>query len=79
MEYFVERLESDVAVCTDTDGKLCRIALKNLPDGVFEGCVLQQENDALILDTARTEARKAALLELQDSLFDEEAPVEESQ
>ena len=77
MEYYVERFEGGVAVCMDTDGKLCRFALEHLPGNVFEGCVLQEENGAFLVDPARTEARKAAMLELQDNLFEEDTQPED--
>ena len=74
MEYYVDRLDTDKAVCTCGNGETCLISREKLPDDVFEGCVLREENGAWLLDFARTEARKSALLALQDSLFGEEAP-----
>ncbi len=79
MEYYVEKLDADAAVCTSESGEICRISREKLPDDLVEGCVLREENGAWLLDFARTEARKSELLALQDCLFDEEAPVEESQ
>ncbi len=79
MEYYVEKLDADAAVCMSESGEICCVSREKLPDDLVEGCVLREENGAWLLDPARTEARKSALLALQDSLFDEEAPVEESQ
>jgi len=74
MEYYVEKLDTDAAVCTSESGEICRISREKLPDDVFEGCVLREENGAFLLDSERTAARKAQMLALQDSLFGEEAP-----
>ncbi len=74
MEYYVDRLDTDKAVCTCENGETCLISREELPDDVFEGCVLREENGAFLLDSERTAARKAQMLALQDSLFGEEAP-----
>lgn len=74
MEYYVDRLDTDKAVCTCENGETCIISREELPDDVFEGCVLREENGAFLLDSVRTAARKAQMLALQDSLFGEEAP-----
>ena len=79
MEYYVDRLDTDKAVCTCENGETCLISREELPDDVFEGCVLREENGAFLLDSERTAARKSALLALQDSLFGFDTPAEESQ
>ena len=79
MEYYVDRLDTDKAVCTCENGETCLVSREELPDDVFEGCVLREENGAFFVDLARTEARKSALLALQDSLFGFDPPAEESQ
>ena len=79
MEYYVEKLDADAAVCTSESGEICRISREKLPDDLVEGCVLREENGAFFVDLARTEARKSALLALQDSLFGFDPPAEESQ
>lgn len=79
MEYYVEKLDTDKAVCTCENGETCLIPREKLPDDVFEGCVLREENGAFLLDSERTAARKAQMLALQDSLFGFDTPEEESQ
>ena len=79
MEYYVEKLDADAAVCMSESGEICCVSREKLPDDLVEGCVLREENGAYLLDLARTEARKSALLALQDSLFGFDAPAEESQ
>ena len=78
MEYYVDRLDTDKAVCTCENGETCLLSREELPDDVFEGCVIREENGAFLLDLVRTEARKAQLLALQDSLFGDDLPPEES-
>ena len=73
MEYYVDRLDTDKAVCTFENGETCLISREELPDDVFEGCVLREENGAFLLDPVRTAVRKAQMLALQDSLFGEDA------
>ena len=69
MEYYVDRIEADEAVCETLDGETLRLQLTDLPEGAREGSVLREEEGVLILDDAAAEARRAALFALQEALF----------
>ena len=76
MEVYVERLNANEAVCVCETGETCVLSREQMPEGIFEGCVLREENGAFLLDPVRTEARKAELLVLQNSLFVDDTPAD---
>ena len=69
MEYYVDRIEADEAVCETPDGETLRLPLTALPEGTREGSVLREEEGVFILDDAAAEARRATLFALQEALF----------
>ena len=69
MEYYVDRIEADEAVCETPEGETMRLSLSALPEGTREGSVLREEEGAFVLDDAAAEARRATLFALQESLF----------
>ena len=73
MEYYVDRIEADEAVCETTDGETLRLPLIALPEGAREGSVLREEEGVFILDDTAAEARRATLFALQEALFGDDA------
>ena len=73
MEYYVDRIEADEAVCETPDGETLRLPLTALPEGTREGSVLREEEGVFILDDAAAEARRATLFALQEALFSDDA------
>lgn len=73
MEYYVDRIEADEAVCETEDGETLRLKLTALPEGTREGSVLREEADTFVLDDAAAEARRARLFALQEALFGDDA------
>ena len=74
MLYYVDRIEGGFALCQTPDGKIVSILLDKLPDQTKAGSVLCETDGVFTLDAAATEARRAALFDLQESLFEEEEP-----
>ena len=72
MEYCVDRIEEGVAVLLSSDGETLRLPLSCLPAGTAEGAVLREEGGVFVPDEAQAEARRAALLALQQSLLFED-------
>ena len=70
MEYYVDRIEADKAVCETPDGEILQFLLDVLPPETREGSVLREEAGIFTLDEAAAEARRAALFSLQEALFE---------
>ena len=66
MEYALDRIEAGFAVLAAPDGALPSWAR---PAGVAAGTVLREAGGVLVPDKAKTEARRAALLTLQQKLL----------
>ncbi|MBQ4206818.1 MAG: DUF3006 domain-containing protein [Clostridia bacterium] len=69
MEYVLDRIEAGFAVLAAPDGALLRLPAWALPAGVAAGTVLREAGGVLVPDKAKTEARRAALLTLQQKLL----------
>ena len=73
MEYYVDRIEAEEAVCETLEGTTVRFPLDTLPPDTREGSVLREEAGVFVLDEAAAEARRARLFALQESLFESDA------
>ena len=72
MRLCVDRLEGGLAVCETETGERLTLALDDLPDGVREGSVLEQdETGSFVLDAEAEEKRRRELFDRQEDLFDE--------
>ena len=72
MKLYVDRLEGELAVCETETGERLTLALDDLPDGVREGSVLEQdETGSFVLDAEAEEKRRRELFDRQEDLFDE--------
>ena len=72
MTLFIDRIEGDLAVCETEDGEFLTLPLRDLPDGLREGSVLERgKTGAWRLNPEEEEKRRCALFELQNELFDE--------
>ena len=69
MQYIVDRIEGNLAVCEREDGGFEDIPLDQLPKGIREGNVLNCENGAWVLDLKAEKERRKRLFEKQESLF----------
>ena len=70
MQYIIDRIENDVAVCEREDGGFEDIPLRELPKGAREGSVLVKDGDgAWALDLETEQERRARLFEMQEGLF----------
>ncbi len=72
MKLYVDRLEGELVVCETETGERLTLALDDLPDGVREGSVLEQdESGSFLLDAEAEEKRRRELFDRQEDLFDE--------
>lgn len=71
MKIIVDRIEGEYAVCEFEDGTIHDILLSDLPSEVNEGCVLRFDGKKYINDCEAYQKRKAKILALQDSIFNE--------
>lgn len=72
MKLYVDRLEGELAVCETETGERLTLALDDLPDGVREGSVLEQdERGGWRLNPEAEERRRQELFARQEDLFDE--------
>ena len=69
MQYIIDRIEGDLAVCEREDGSLEHIPMRELPEGVREGTVLVLQDGAWALDLQAEEERRKRLFERQEGLF----------
>lgn len=65
----LDRYEGDIAVIEE-DGVTKNLPRDMLEKGIPEGSVLKRECEKYVLDIDKTEARRAKLAELQNSLFE---------
>lgn len=68
----VDRIENGFAVCEKEDLSTVLIELSKLPNGTKEGSVLLFENGEYSIDLGEEKRRKRHILELQNSLFEDE-------
>lgn len=65
----LDRYEGTMAVLEE-NGEMKNIPCALLETGIPEGSVLKRAGEKYVLDQETTEARRAMLAELQDSLFE---------
>lgn len=68
MLYSVDRIEGDVAVLVDEDGNSRDVPQAALPPDIRAGDMLREQNGMFVLDADAANARRARVLQLQNSL-----------
>ena len=66
--YSVDRIEGELAVLVDDEGRSHTIELSCLPSGTREGTVLQYTDQCYVLDIEEEESRRNKALSLQEKL-----------
>ena len=69
MQYIIDRIEGNLAVCEREDGGFQEIPVCQLPEGLGEGSVLVFLEGAWALDPQAEKERRARLFEKQEGLF----------
>lgn len=64
MNWIIDRIENNIAVCEFDTGKTIDVPLSALPDGIKEGDVI-----SLSIDKAETNNRKEKINNLMNNLF----------
>lgn len=73
MEYSVDRIEGDYAVCEDECGKMKKIKLKLLPIEIKEGMIIcKNKQNKYIVDLYKTNRRREKIYKLQQELFNKD-------
>ena len=67
--YSIDRIEENIALLIDDDGKKIEIEVQQLPEGIREGDVLKSENGEYLSDEEETKRRKERILSLRNKLF----------
>ena len=70
MKYIIDRLEEGIAVCENELKKLISIPKDQLPDGLKEGDVLEEQEGRFLRDEQGTEARRKEMRKKLMDLFD---------
>ena len=70
MQWIIDRIEGDIAVCEREDGGFEELTLRELPGGAREGSVLAKNSDgAWVLDPETERERRKRLFAMQEGLF----------
>ena len=69
MQYIIDRIEGDLAVCEREDGSPEHIPMRELPEGAREGSVLVFAEGLWALDLQAEKERRARLFAKQEGLF----------
>lgn len=74
MLYSLDRLEGAWAVLVDEEGESRNVPRTALPEDVAEGDMFREQDGAFVPDVAAAEARRAAILRLQQKLREKNNP-----
>lgn len=70
MEYMIDRLEQELAVCENESKEMVSIPLDRLPKGVKEGDVLREQEGVYTVDEDATRDRRARMRKKMMDLFE---------
>ena len=68
MLYSIDRIEGDIAVLVDDDGKTIPVSLSALPETVRPGDILRMQESGYALVPDETEVRRSYAVSLQEKL-----------
>ena len=57
MRYIIDRIEGNIAVCEDENGKMIEVDILKLPQNIKEGDCIKLENSKYVKDEKYTEER----------------------
>ncbi|MBE5987890.1 hypothetical protein BXY41_11860 [Lacrimispora xylanisolvens] len=69
MQYIIDRIEQEIAICEEESGAMVKLPLKELPKGSREGDVLFQINGAFQFDGEETNRRRQKMREKLNRLI----------
>lgn len=69
MQYIVDRIEENIAVCEDENKKMVDIEIDKLPIGVKEGDIIKQLKGKYIIDKETRKERKKNIQKRMDNLW----------
>ncbi len=69
MQYIIDRIEQEIAICEEESGTMVKLLLKELPKGSREGDVLFKINGAFQFDEEETNRRRQKMREKLNRLI----------
>lgn len=71
MQYVIDRLEEELAICENDDREMISVPRKELPESVNEGdVILQKEDGSWTLDADAANKRRERIRKKMMDLFD---------
>ena len=69
MQYIIDRIEQEIAICEEESGAMVKLPLKELPKGSREGDILFKINGAFQFDGEETNRRRQKMREKLNRLI----------
>jgi hypothetical protein len=69
MQYIIDRIEQELAICEEESGAMVKLPLKELPKGSREGDVLFKRNGTFQFDGEETNRRRQKMREKLNRLI----------
>ncbi len=69
MQYIIDRIEQNIAICEEESGNMVKLPLEELPKGSREGDVLFKINGAFQFDGEETNRRRQKMREKLNRLI----------
>ncbi|NNJ31305.1 DUF3006 domain-containing protein [Lacrimispora defluvii] len=69
MQYIIDRIEQEIAICEEESGAMVKLPLKELPKGSREGDVLFKINGVFQFDGEETNRRRQKMREKLNRLI----------
>lgn len=69
MIFSIDRIEENLAVCEDENGRQVKFELELLPKNVREGDIIRRTDDGFIIDVDEAAERRRKMAQMQKSLF----------
>lgn len=69
MKYVIDRIEGNIAICEDENGKMVELDIAKLPLDIKEGSIIIEENSRYIIDEKVTEEKKKEVKKRMNNLW----------
>lgn len=69
MIFSIDRIEENLAVCEDENGRQVKFELELLPKNVREGDIIRRTDGGFIIDVDEAAERRRKMAQMQKSLF----------
>ncbi len=69
MKYVIDRIEGNIAICEDENGKMVELDIAKLPLDIKEGSIIIEKNSRYIIDEKVTEEKKKEVKKRMNNLW----------